>query len=95
MENIGKEVTQRYEKHEVVEEKATRFTVLQFFVTPYDHGVKAEVSFFDDDSEVVGPARWVQLNPNAEGIDKWDTIKNMTLKEINAKVKAILQTWEL
>ena len=95
LEPIGKEVTQRYEKRAIVEEEATHFSVNDFRVRPHSHEVRAEVCLMDADGNAVGPARWVQLNPDPQGADNWNAMADMTLREINAKVKAILQTWEM
>ena len=96
-EPIGKEITQKWVEAKQVEKQASQFRILDFRVEPPSHVIKAEVCLYDDAGEAVGPARWVQINPlvdsKGEKIDNWAALVNMTLKEINAKVKARLQTW--
>lgn len=93
-EPIGKTIRQKFQAVKDYDEGVDKFNVLQFLVTPHDHGITAEVALFNNAGECVGPALWVQLNPDSGGVDRWPQIVKMTLVEINAKVKAVLQELE-
>lgn len=94
MEPIGSDVPVKQEETVETTTQATHFNVLQFLVKPPSHEVLVEVCLMDADGNAVGPARWMQLNPlmgEEEEVDNWLVLLDMTLREINAKVKARLQ----
>ncbi len=97
MDEIGAKVTLQLVQEVSVEKEATKFEFLTLRIRPPDHKVEAEVALFDQAGNVIGGARWVQINPlpasypDGDLVDNWAAVLDTKLAGLNEMVRQQLK----
>lgn len=97
MDEIGVKVTLQLEQRMSVTKEAVRFELLALRISPPEHLVEAEVALFDEAGKVIGPARWVRVNPlpadppDIEPLDNWAAVLEANFAGLKEMVKKQLK----